>query len=586
MSKKIYIWILILCVNAVISWAAQNIIEVGISYDNPNVNITYAKITSGYAQDNLGGDYELRLYSGNNIIFQTNFFIPVQISSTQLIIRNKTDIIVRVPYFENITLVEVVGYDSVEFKPRRSFSTMDASNVCIPVKINGEIADKLDVVFVSDDFIDLDEFRNQVIRLIDFNAQYNGLLSIEPIKSNKYRMNFYYINKSHTALVYSPGGGYAYKRSDILNAASPCPYDKVILVTKDNINSLAELNGALVILNYAHVQWVGNVLIHEFGHLFGGLADEYTYAYSSRPYNHYTSQSPPANVDIAGQYTACPKWCNGTRSLEEIKSFDCSSWNDFTQPCANVGGNNVNIFSFCTSINNSAECGSHALYPNENCLWLSQKEPYFQSNCIPVTSYLSINIGANCSENLGCYAYASYAGWYRPIVDSMMKNNVMDFGPISRTALQQKFDLYPDHVLFEFELKKGWNMISFPAKPVNNSIADMFGSNATLYGYWDGVYSVADFINESVGYWVKLASDMNISYNGKLSYPDFPYGLNLVSFIGDEPMTVGGYFKDVWGNFSSAYYYNTTHWLTYSKNKAANSLIEIRPGQGIFVRLI
>ena len=176
----------------------------GITVLNSSPRINYAREATGFPQDSFGGPYELQLLKNQETIYSTNFSIPTPTDSS-LVDFDPIDLRLKLPYFENVTRIEIKGFDLVEFRPVNIFDVLGLEPDCILIKENGAIENKLDIAFVSDNYTDLNEFRDQVIRMIDFQGQFQGLLSIEPIKSNQYKFNFYYINKTYTNLVYPIG---------------------------------------------------------------------------------------------------------------------------------------------------------------------------------------------------------------------------------------------------------------------------------------------------------------------------------------------------------------------------------------------
>ena len=191
------------------------------------------------------------------------------------------------------------------------------------------------------------------------------------------------------------------------------------------------LDGTAVIFDYSG-DGVRDILLHEFGHSFGNLADEYSY--------DSLSFQPPqdVNCDIASSEIACPKWCSGQPiEVEELKNAICNDVND-KESCVNkykqgmpcdwiretkVFGETgcVNELSLCAPITDKEICeGIHDNYAIDSlCYWLDTPDPYFKSNCIP-TGADGINIGIDCIANTGCYKVCGYMDWFRSSYHSRM----------------------------------------------------------------------------------------------------------------------------------------------------------------------
>jgi hypothetical protein len=164
--------------------------------------------------------------------------------------------------------------------------------VCVDILNSGNPADKLDIVFVGDGYTDLGQFESDVRK---HSAQ---ILETEPFKSNKNKINVHFVNKL-TSIGCSIYGDRCVicdsKKSAEL--ASLCPNDKIIeLYNSDRWAGCATLNGdAAASSKYPFIS------LHEFGHSFGGLWDEYSYGGNGVD----TTGSP--NCDSS---SSCSKWSN------------------------------------------------------------------------------------------------------------------------------------------------------------------------------------------------------------------------------------------------------------------------------------
>jgi hypothetical protein len=166
---------------------------------------------------------------------------------------------------------------------------------------NGDPHKKVDVVFIAEGYTAEEENKFKT----DLKKHTEILFGFEPYNKNKKKFNVYGIfSPSLESGIDQPTKG-IYKNSAVnasFNAldidrylltednktlrdiAAQVPYDAILIM----VNS-KRYGGGGIYNNYAvftaHNQWNDRVLIHEFGHSFAGLADEY-YA-SSTSYNDF-----------------------------------------------------------------------------------------------------------------------------------------------------------------------------------------------------------------------------------------------------------------------------------------------------------
>ena len=173
---------------------------------------------------------------------------------------------------------------------------------CIPLMYNGDPENKIDVEVIPSGYSDLEKFKKDAMKLIGLSPQSNGILTYEPFKNYSSNFNFYILNQS-TDLGCKIGcqgvpSLVCCDNKKVGAAASQCPADKVIIL-KDSKDFCGSASGYAKICS----GWnVGEVGTHEFGHIFGGLGDEYVYATSYPGYQAISATYP--NCDVK----TCPKW--------------------------------------------------------------------------------------------------------------------------------------------------------------------------------------------------------------------------------------------------------------------------------------
>jgi len=169
---------------------------------------------------------------------------------------------------------------------------------CVSVFENGDSKSKIDIVFLGYGFDDIAEYDNQVNRYMN-----NILLEFAPFNSSRGKFNFYKVDDAELSC--SISGFISCNKYGINLAASDCPHDYIILLVDrsevvDFVKPVrSSAMGNIMKINTADKPFV---LVHEFGHAFGDLADEYV------DENYYTSSnfnpSRYPNCDSA----PCPSW--------------------------------------------------------------------------------------------------------------------------------------------------------------------------------------------------------------------------------------------------------------------------------------
>ena len=143
------------------------------------------------------------------------------------------------------------------------------SNGCLKLLYNGDPAQKLDVAIIGDQYSagEMTKFAS------DANVFMNGLLSYEPFNSQRNKFNFYRIDNLKSLVC----AYYERQLSCNMNAveleASQCPADQVIVIVNNDIYG----GGVGEILFRFAYSYRGDykVAVHEFGHSFGRLQEEY-----------------------------------------------------------------------------------------------------------------------------------------------------------------------------------------------------------------------------------------------------------------------------------------------------------------------
>lgn len=153
------------------------------------------------------------------------------------------------------------------------------------------------VVFLSYGYTNKDDFLTDAWSYI--NGTY-GLLSLEPFKESKEKLNFYAIF-SDKVICGIEDNTLICDDEAVKRISLSCPNDYLfVLGSRNNFFNFINPIRSSSYVNLASINTADNKLVvaHEFGHLFGRLADEYV------EQGLDFSASAYKNCDVQG----CPKW--------------------------------------------------------------------------------------------------------------------------------------------------------------------------------------------------------------------------------------------------------------------------------------
>lgn len=146
---------------------------------------------------------------------------------------------------------------------------------CINVIESGDPSQKVDIVFIGDGYNDNEELKRDILKIIDFGGMQDGMMAFEPFKTNKNKFNIWMIKAGNKIPSNSVGGP---ERGASLEVASECTMaEQKVVLSKKNFRSYAYLGDGdayLSLSGESATAW-GRLFLHEFGHSFGKLADEY-----------------------------------------------------------------------------------------------------------------------------------------------------------------------------------------------------------------------------------------------------------------------------------------------------------------------
>ncbi len=169
------------------------------------------------------------------------------------------------------------------------------TNRCANMLSSGNPQEKLDIEFIGDSYSRINEF------IRDSNNFMDGLLSYEPFNSQRHKINVYRAETLQSLGCYYNCSGTRHliccDSSRIEQAASACPHDQVIVIVNNNNYGGS---GGVYSISYRGDY---RVAVHEFGHSFGRLKDEYSYGpYPGHDLYYYYDGG---NCDSSSN---CPSW--------------------------------------------------------------------------------------------------------------------------------------------------------------------------------------------------------------------------------------------------------------------------------------
>jgi hypothetical protein len=180
---------------------------------------------------------------------------------------------------ENPLCVKVInGKIRLKFISKLGTSTIqalaeeDKQDECTSVFYTSEPNQGIDIVFLGQFYANSEAFKSDVYSYI--NDVFFGL---EPFKSNRNKFNFYMVDQEMdlgcTFQGYVMCNNYQVKK-----AASGCPHEFVfVLIDRNKMMDFLSPIRSSAVSNIANINTadVPSVVMHEFGHSFADLADEY-----------------------------------------------------------------------------------------------------------------------------------------------------------------------------------------------------------------------------------------------------------------------------------------------------------------------
>jgi hypothetical protein len=233
------------------------------------------------------------VYEGYTVYFDNPDIVPIKVDYLELSEGNN-------PLCAKVTN----GQLKLKMTSRRGKTEVELAELgkkkvdCNIIEGTTDPDNKVDVVFLGYGYDDKEVFNLKVREYID-----DVFFNFEPFNSNRDKFTFYFIDDFED-LDCSFNNWIVCDDFKIKKLASNCPNDyTIVLAARSWIADLFDPVRSSAIGNVEKVNTMDNpnVVVHEFGHIFGGLADEYVDDYYSQV-DFRVGNYP--NCDVA----RCEKW--------------------------------------------------------------------------------------------------------------------------------------------------------------------------------------------------------------------------------------------------------------------------------------
>jgi len=275
--------------------------------------------------------------------------------------------------------------------------TEDNYKCNVILKNDGPEDKKLNIVYVSDSFDDEADYNEKV------NTAFTTFFSTEPFKSYQDRFNVYSVWSNDVYNCWNSRDSSCHMNTIKLIALKSCnlehqPYLFVLdPVTNNkgfppNRRGYAQRNFIFV---FTDKDEFPITILHEFGHGFGGLHDEYVGLgpYGSKDFfNDLSYNGALIKRSVNLDHVGCPKWCSGEPNTDSKCYEYYSVWDD---------------------------CLKTEAKPSE--CWVNVNE-YIKNKEGKELWEISCELGKGCPEGTGCFWGGYYANAFRQEFNTIMRN--------------------------------------------------------------------------------------------------------------------------------------------------------------------
>ncbi|MBS3054710.1 MAG: right-handed parallel beta-helix repeat-containing protein [Candidatus Aenigmarchaeota archaeon] len=295
-------------------------------------------------------------------------------------------------YAIDLAFNDVIVADSASF-------AVTYTDACIPVDNRGDSDDNIDIVVMSNNYAPEETYKFVDVVL---PTHINYLLSKEPYSTYRDKFNVWYAPADVRKDCDITQNGWQCLEYFKSLSAEKCPFRDVTIVLDNNgLGYAAGYSGGIKfgtqITRYSSTADTKGATLHEFGHTFADLADEY---FAAPP--RMSAVAAP-NCDVAG----CPKWCGA--------------------PAFGAGPE-------CFKITDKSSCEDKKYsYGRDtySCIWLPDGNGGKGACEFPYVA--NVNFATSCQAGTACYYGCGGYGGFRSSKTSVMgSGNIAEYNDLSK----------------------------------------------------------------------------------------------------------------------------------------------------------
>ena len=196
-----------------------------------------------------------------------------------------------------VAIIIIFGYLNIQQESNSNIPEVTTNELCKSIEYNGK--DRIDILFISSEE--------------DAKHYTDILLSTEPYKSKRNYFNTRVIENTEVECKDYKGIAILCNTPEIQDLAKQCPHDYIVVIKEKPINIRSSAYSNVLSINSVHED---SVLIHEMGHAFGNLAEEYGGAKIPSGAKNCVSSCAKFN----GQIDSCELECSESNYYRSIPS--------------------------------------------------------------------------------------------------------------------------------------------------------------------------------------------------------------------------------------------------------------------------
>lgn len=501
---------------------------------------------------------------------------------------------------------------------------------CIPLKINGNKENKIDLVFIPEK----DYEGNISLFLEHVRWKMNNLSEADTIRDNMGDFNFYYSREEGNiilgAFINLPGYFNFYKK---------CPFTDSIAVL--HTGELDDFTASVSGNKYTAEGYYTKAFLHETGHGVFGLADQYddsscrTSYFQSEEYPNVwgSRQGCEQDATITGKWSNsdCNKFTDCQGGWWKMSQFDDNimidgyntdrfdeasklriNWvleetRNGNRPSGHYGTNYENngtpksvVVTFnirnneLTKIDEEIVEGYSPNHLADSWQFSIQvkleNDSISEEYSIPDPRIVFVEQGSNYTTN---YLNDTNFTIIFPFYNHLKKVKVEDKNDSATQIETNLSDIISDYCednpedldclpSFSIPLAEGWNLISLPLRTLNMSVSSVLKDidYEWIFSYGQNWF-VPDTFDNNLGYWIFVNRSQVLEIGGYI-----PIDTDLTSELMGWPFLESLNLSDIDPEvdlYILTYNASSKEWITYNSKREKNSLKYLEPGYGYFI---